>query len=158
MSRRLRLSKGQTTLIDDEDYPLLTRYKWHLTANGAVQGSIPTGRRGSKHILMHRMIMNAPPNVQVDHKNGDRLDNRKENLRLCNNAENNRNVGLRKKKGRTSPYKGVSWCKNTNKWRAGITLNYRWIHLGRFIDPKEAALAYDNAAMLYFGEFSRTNF
>jgi len=109
---------------------------------------------GKNQIHMHREIINAPADLQVDHINGNGLDNRRENLRLCTNAENARNRRL--SKNNTTGYKGVDL--DANRYRAQIRVGQKFVYLGRFDDPIEAAKAYDAAAREHYGEFARTNF
>ncbi len=99
--------------------------------------------------------MGFPDGKQVDHINGNPLDNRRENLRICENAENNRNKGLTK--ASTSGYKGVSLYKRSGTWRAYIVTNYKQKHLGTFDNPIDAAKAYNVAAIKFHGEFARLN-
>jgi hypothetical protein len=103
---------------------------------------------------MHRVIMDAPAGIQVDHINHNGLDNRKENLRFCNNRQNHQN-GLIKKTSK-APYKGISDHDGT--WEATITVNGKRLWLGAFGTPELAACAYDNAAQKHFGQFACTNF
>jgi hypothetical protein len=107
-------------------------------------------------LSMHRMVVNAPKGLFVDHINHNGLDNRKANLRICTNLQNLRNK--RPKTGCTSEYKGVHWCKGRNKFRANIYLNKKAIHLGYFHDEIAAAKAYDEKARELFGEFAYLNF
>jgi hypothetical protein len=100
--------------------------------------------------------MNAGPGQQVDHINGNRLDNRRENLRLCNSNGNNQNARLASHN--TSGYKGVSWCKKWKKFQVRIWLNNRQRYLGSFTSALEAAQAYDTAARSMYGTFARLNF
>ena len=113
-------------------------------------------------MLLHRFIIenmygtSSIKNRQIDHINGNKLDNRIENLRICTQAENNRN---RTKSSRNrSGFKGVSWDKLLNKWRAQITYNYETVYIDSFEDKVAAAIAYDNKAKELFGEFANTNF
>jgi hypothetical protein len=99
--------------------------------------------------------MNAKSGEYVDHKNNDFNDYRKENLRVCNNAENNRNRWLQK--NNTSGYPGVSWAKREQKWRAKIKVNTKEIHLGYFDNKDDAIKAKQAAEEKYFKEFSYTN-
>ena len=100
--------------------------------------------------------MNAPAGMQIDHINGNGLDNRKVNLRLCNSSQNQRNA--RKRKSGTSRFKGVDWHKESKKWRARICVNRKRIHIGRYKSEFEAAQAYDKKAIELFGEFASLNF
>ena len=98
--------------------------------------------------------MNAPRGTIVDHINGNGLDNRLENLRLCSNSENSRN--MRRGRG-ASNFKGVSWFERDNCWRSYIVMLGRQLHLGYFDSEAEAARAYDIAAAKLFGEFAKLN-
>lgn len=102
------------------------------------------------------MIMNPIGKLQVDHINGDRLDNRRCNLRVATYQQNSMNQ--HRTAISSSVYKGVSYRKDTNKFTAYITVNYKKINLGCFRSEQDAALAYDNAARVYFGEFANLNF
>ena len=92
----------------------------------------------------------------IDHINGNKLDNRRSNLRHVNNQQNHWN--REKSKSNTSGYKGVSFDKSRGKYEASIMKDGRKRFLGYFNDPKDAAVAYDNAAFFYFGEYARPNF
>lgn len=133
-------------VIDIDDVPIVKDLLWYINS-GYIQND--------KYGRLHRGIMNAKPNEIVDHVNGDRLDNRKSNLRLCTNAENSRNANI--SKNNTSGYKGVSWDKSRNLWHAQIMVDKRTIHIGRFGDKLEAAKAYNKAAVKYHGEFALLN-
>ncbi len=157
--KTIPLTQGRVALVDDERFEEINRHKWYLSTFGyAVRNSNGIHRLfGGRYILwMHREIMRAPASMQVDHINGDTLDNRVSNLRICSNTENSRNQRLRP--SNTSGYKGVAWRDGHKKFRARITVNYKDIFLGYFDDPKEAARAYDSAARKYFGEFAKVNF
>jgi hypothetical protein len=104
---------------------------------------------------MHRQIMQAPAGLDVDHINGDRLDNQRGNLRIATRQQNCWNT-TKRKGNYTSPYKGVSWRRG--QWAAYITVSNRQRPLGKFADPIEAARAYDCAAREMFGEFAYLNF
>jgi len=104
---------------------------------------------------MHRAILNAPPRMDVDHINGNGLNNTRENLRLCTRSQNMMNQRL---KGGTSRFRGVSWLKGGAKWHAQVRANGKRLHLGLFTDETEAAMAYDAAARELFGDFARLNF
>ena len=139
------------TVIDIEDINKVIPYKWGLQSR---KGYVIATYK-DKHILLHRLIMGTPPNMLTDHINMDKLDNRKSNLRICSDSGNMQNrVELVTNK---SGYKGVYYHKLTGKWAASITSNGKKTHIGLFNDPREAALAYNNAAIKYHGEYARIN-
>jgi hypothetical protein len=113
----------------------------------------------SKLVHAHRLawlyVYGSFPNGNIDHKNGNRSDNRICNLRVVDQSQNTANSKL--SKANTSGFKGVTFRKDTNKWAASIWLNYKRISLGSFKNKEDAAMAYDSAANMYFKEFSRTN-
>jgi hypothetical protein len=140
-------------LVDDEDVEMLSSIVWRRQINKRkvyARGRTVDG----KPVLMHRLIM-GNPDCDVDHINGDGLDNRRENLRLATRRQNN---GNQTKTRGTSRFKGVSWSKHVSKWVARCNMStgdYR--HLGCFSDEEAAARAYDAAAEVAFGEFALTN-
>lgn len=142
---------GEVALVDDCDFQRASRFSWFLTSGPILYAQRKQGR---KNILLHREIMDAPAGLYVDHINGNGLDNRRENLRLCTAKENIWNQRRRTKN--TSGFKGVN--KSGGMWRARIKVNNQEIPLGCYEDATEAARAYDYAAKKYFGEFARTNF
>jgi hypothetical protein len=150
------LSKGRFALVDYEDMEMLSGFVWHLAADGSAAANVGSGRATARGAYMHRMIMLPDPGHEVDHANGDKLDNRRYNLRVCSRKENCRNV--RCGTANTSGYKGVSWNKQAGKWRAFIKTNKRQRFLGHFADEAAAACAYDEAAREMFGDFARLNF
>ena len=105
---------------------------------------------------MHRIILMAPPGAQVDHKNGDGLDNRRDNIRSASSAQNQMNKP--KNRRSKSPYKGITFDKSTGQWQAQIKAEGQTRYLGQFPDAILAAKAYDAAATKYFGEFAFLNF
>ncbi len=155
--KEIPLTQGQVALVDDQDYEELSRHKWSAFKSGktwyARRGFGP--RSHQKQVYMHQQILNPPPGLQCDHINGDGLDNRRCNLRVCTQSQNQHN---RRLQGGTSEFKGVHWYKAQNKWRAKITHNGKRYHLGAFPDETDAARAYDNAAREFFGKFARPNF
>jgi len=143
------LTKGFYTLVDNEDYSFLNQYKWYYK-NGYAARHNPD--KSPKHILMHKQILNQ--SNFIDHINGNKLDNRKSNLRVATKSQNAANS--RKRKG-SSKFKGVYWDKSKNKWKAAIGFKNKRITIGRFSSELEAAKAYNKAAIEYFGEFARLN-
>ena len=152
--REIKLTKGMVTVVDDEDYELVSQYKWCVRTS--EKGRYYAGRNtGSENVYLHRWLLNAPPNMEVDHINGNTLDNRHLNLRLCTRINNGRN-GCKHRLGHsTSKYKGVYW--SVNKWQVQIRVGKERFNLGRFMNEEEAARAYNEAASKYYGEFARLN-
>lgn len=133
------------TIVDDEDYELVSQYRWHLSYGYVM----------SDHTRMHRLIMNPPEGYVVDHINHYTTDNRRSNLRICKQGDNVHN-SCKTSSRATSPYKGVT--VNRNRWRARIKADGQWISLGCYGTPEEAARAYDRAALDAWGEYAYTNF
>jgi len=157
MSKLIRLTQGKFAIVDDHNYEWLSKYKWYYGCGGYAARDILDGTtKKKKTILMHRLILNAPPGKECDHIDGDRLNNLESNLRLCTHAENQHNQ--RPHQDGTSRWKGVCWHKRDGKWRARIHFENNRKHLGCFKSEDEAALAYDTAAIELFGEFARLNF
>lgn len=138
--------------IDDCDYESIKDYKWHISKGKT--GFYARSNIKGKKTLMHRYLMNFPQNG-VDHKNSNGLDNRRDNLRNCSQSENLMN--LRKRKTATSIYKGVNFNKALKKYASRIQRDKKQIHLGYFETEDQAAVAYNMAAVKYFGEFARPN-
>ena len=135
----------ETAIIDREDYERIRDTKWYLS-DGYVKGD------GGK-IRLHRVIMDAPADMEVDHQDCNPLNNRKSNLRICTHQENLRNY--RRPANNTSGYKGV--IKTRNKWQAQHKNNGENIRLGTFDTAVEAARAYNCATKKLYGKFARLN-
>lgn len=148
----------QIILIDEEDKELVLKYKWRLFKRKfggfyAVAWT-PMINKERKFIRLHNLLMNRK---FIDHINGNGLDNRRCNLRICTSTTNNQN---KRSRGGESKYKGVyrnKQVKTKVTWMACIQVNKKHIHLGSFNTEIEAAIAYDNAAIKYFGEFAKLN-
>lgn len=148
----VKLTQGFVAIIDAEDFGLVSQYKWQALRCPNTVYAV----RGGGKVLLHRVLLNAPDGMHVDHKNHDGLDNRKTNLRLCTHSENNRN--RQKQTGCSSKFKGVSKRNSRpNLWRAQIKIN-KQIHTRSFATELEAALWYDEMAMEHFGAFAKLNF
>jgi len=158
--KKIPLTQGKVALVDDEDYSYLNQYKWCAYKGGRhyyASTNIRVSNSKWRFAAMHRMVLHAPDDVGVDHINGDGLDNRKLNLRLCTHMENCRNGRLRS--NNKTGFKGVSIVRKGygKPYRTQIRLNNKVVHLGYYLNPKEAARAYDLAATKHHGKFALTN-
>ena len=140
-------------LFDDEDSLLVNTYTWSIDSNGYARHNIYISKGKVKRLALHRFILNAQHGEMVDHINGNKLDNRKSNLRLCTSSTNAANCKVHKHN--TSGYKGVS--RSGKRWRAYIVKNDKQIHLGCFKTKESAAEAYNKKAVELFGEFAKVN-
>lgn len=158
--KRIPLTQGKFSIIDDEDYNELNKYKWFAQNTGnswrAGRNTARDKNGKQKRIFMSRFIMNCPKGLQVDHLNHNTLDNRRLNLRVCTLQENHWNE--KKRRYCKSQYKGIYKGAGRKKWQAAIKINGKRIILGYFYDEIEAAMAYDRNAEELFGEFACINF
>jgi hypothetical protein len=142
-------------IVDECDFDMLSRFNWRTDHYGYV---VYNTRRGGQQttIKMARMIMLPEPKMDVDHRNRNKFDNRRVNLRACTRRQNLLNKG----KGRpaSSRYRGVYWDKVCIKWRSSICEYGRNKYIGIFRDEIDAAMAYDLEAIRCFGEFASPNF
>jgi len=138
-----KYGQGKHAIVDDDDYDFLNQFKWCVDSNGYIR----------KATWMHREVNRTPVGMDTDHINGNKLDNRKCNLRSCTHGQNVSNVAIRK--DNTSGYKGVCWHKGSGKWHAYINIHGVRKHLGSFTGIKEASKAYARASRKYHGKFSR---
>ena len=154
-AQEIPLTQGYFAKVDFHDFETLSNTKWYFNKGYACHTKTVNGKM--KMFYMHREILKAPPGVFVDHINGNTLDNRRSNIRLCNHSENMRNTRHRKVRG-TSKYRGVCWNKAKGKWECQIKLgNGKKKFLGYFEDEYSASLAYDKASLKYHGEFGVRN-
>ena len=154
--KEIKLTRGKIAIINSRDFRKLNQYKWHVYWSGsAFYAGRSIYKNGRNSIIpMHREIMHAPNEFQVDHKNGNTLDNSRKNLRLCTHQQNQHNR-INPNKNNILGIKGICWLKGTGKFRARIMINKKAIHLGLFVSIKEADNAYRKAERKYFGSFAR---
>lgn len=149
------LTQGKVAVIDFEDFEKVRPYKWQ--AHRTKTRWYATRTFGKRFVKMHRFLLDAAKGNKVDHRDGDGLNNRRDNLRECSNAENCR--AFRKKwSGSTSKFRGVSWHKSSSSWVSQLCFNGKVFHLGCFKHQEDAARAYDKKAKEIFGEFAQPNF
>lgn len=169
--KKIPLTKGKFAIVDDEDYDWLNQWKWCDDGAGyAMRRQYLGGGQANprfEKIKMHRLILDAPKGIFVDHVNGNRADNRRSNIRLATDWQNGANRGANRGK-KSNPYKGVYQVKGqkghkepARPWWALIvessTGEKKRRSLGCYATPEEAALAYNEAARLYFGDFAYLN-
>lgn len=157
MAKEIPLTQGKVAIVDDADFEWLSQWKWCYHRDRAGRG-IADGKGSAKMHFMHNYIMQPPPGFVVDHIDNDPLNNQRSNLRICTQAENLRNRRGFSTKSSTS-FKGVFPVKKSKirPWRATIKLNGKSIHLGSFPTAEAAAIAYNEAALKYHGEFAHLN-
>lgn len=156
----IKLTQGKFALVDAGDFEYISQWKWFFHKGYAVRREsrklMVNGKR--KTIYMHRLINRTPDGMETDHIDLNGLNNTKENLRSSSRSENLRNQG-KQKNGKSSQYKGVSWNKNDQAYHSRIHVNKKRVFLGTFKanEEKLAALAYNEAAIKYHGEYACLN-
>lgn len=141
------LSNGEFAMVDNEDFDMVKDINWTTNNYGYV--------RNASLGMIHRFIMTTPDELDIDHINHNKLDNRKNNLRVATRSQNI--INTRPRKG-TSKYKGVCWIKNNRKWLGYVNLNGKRFRLGLFTNEVECAKARDRKALELFGDFAYLNF
>lgn len=150
------ISNGNVALVDDEDFERVSQFHWHEDDAGYARTNVWKDGRKDSAPRMHRLVLGGvDTRLHVDHKNGNRLDNRKNNLRISTCSQNLMNRGPQA--NNSSGYKGVIYDKTRDKWRAEICVEKKRKYLGRFSTPEEAALAYNAAAKELHGEYAFIN-
>lgn len=147
----ISLTQGFAALVDREDFERFSAFKWH--AHRAKNGIVYAYRPGN--IALHRLILNAPPESFVDHRNRNGLDCRRANLRLATMAENNRNI---KRRSNLSGFHGVMCCNSGGGYRGAVSVDGKKIYTPKFSTALDAALKRDLLAIRHHGEFAVLNF
>ena len=148
--KEIKLTRGKVAIVDGEDYEYLSQFKWHCENGYASRTIHKNGRKTEEY--MHRLIMNTPKDLDTDHINHNRLDNQRNNLRICTSSQNLANGKLRidNKSGR----KGVYWHTRDRRWVASIRYYGKRIHLGNYDNFERAVKIYEDKAKELFGEFA----
>lgn len=153
MVREIIISNGLVALIDDEDFDRVSSFHW-VALRKLYTWYAQTGVR--PRIRLHQFILGKIPGLEIDHIDGNGLNCQHSNLRHCTHSQNMQNRRLR---SRDAPYKGVEFHKDGGyeRWHASIRANGKAIHLGYFLSAEEAARAYNEAAVKYFGQYAGLN-
>ena len=148
---RIPLSRKRIAIIDEEDYEKVSKYKWYCSSVGYANH-----KSKGACLAMHRYILDLNDRkMTVDHINGNKLDNRRCNLRICTQRLNTKNKT--KQYDNKSGYKGV-YLHSSKKWVTNISVDNKTVYVGIFSDIIKAAKAYDEAAVKYYGEYAKLNF
>lgn len=150
MVREIPLTCGLVAIVDEADYEILSRFQWRATSSRGRNTCYAARKEGGHTILMHRQIMATPRGMVTDHVNGDGLDNRRANLRICTNGDNLKN--------RCRPRTNTSGFKGVREHRGQFLARVGREHLGTYLTAADAAKAYDAAAKIAYGEYARLNF
>jgi hypothetical protein len=142
--------KKEIFYFDLEDYELIKNYCWHINKQGYISTFIYKENK-RKQLFFHRLVMNPPDNLDIDHIDHQLNNNQKSNLRYCNSSLNLMNSKLRK--DNTSGYKGISWNKEKQKFEVYLCINQKNIKLGYYKNIEDAITIRENAELKYFGEF-----
>jgi hypothetical protein len=148
----IALSQNMFTTVDDEDYEFLNQWKWCVAKNGNTYYAIKA-KKDKRLLYMHRIILDCPNNMYIDHIDHNGLNNQRINLRICTKSQNSKN----KRPSGRSKYLGVHYS-SYNTINAAIKINDKIKHLGTFNTEEEAAKKYDEFARIYHGEFANLNF
>lgn len=155
--RKIPLSRGYGyAIVDDEDFDSLSLFNWHLSTDGYAERTERHGRGVRESIFMHRVVAGTPRGMCTDHINGNTLDNRKENLRICTKAQNNFGRRSHKNKVGGVTYRGVHLRYGT-RYVAAIKFGGKYHHISSHDTAEDAAIVYNVAAQLFFGEFAALN-
>lgn len=154
----IQLTKGLVAVVDNDDLLMLSKHKWAALTNKISRTQYAIGYIDRRYVLMHRMIMGCTKGdgIEVDHIDGNGLNNRRSNLRLCTHSQNTKNTTKINGAGH-GKFKGV-YAHSKGRFRVMITVDRKPKHIGIFETAEDAARAYDRAVLVHYGEFARTNF
>jgi hypothetical protein len=152
--KEIHMIHGFTALVDDEDYEELSKHRWYCNDEYAIRRRKNGESGNTRNIKMHIAIMGKVEGLEIDHINGNKLDNQKSNLRHVTRSQNLCNM---KPRGGSSRYKGVCWDSGTKKWRVQINDVGKVKYVGVYANESDAATAYNVAAEQLFGEYARLN-
>lgn len=152
----VELTQGQFAMVDDEDYDLITQYSWqyHKSSGYAVH-SFRINPMKTDLIGMQRFLLQGDRKIRIDHRDLNRLNNQRSNLRFCTGSQNQYN--RTKQSNNKSGFKGVFFRKDNGLYQASIGVNNKRVHLGYHRASEEAAREYNTAAIKYHGEFANLN-
>ncbi len=158
MIKKIELTQGKVSLVDEEDFEYLNQWKWYAQKdykNGNYYAQRHDSQNNKKIVLMHKEILGVENKKQVDHKDGDGLNNQRTNLRPSSHSQNHSNT--ERYKNNKSGYKGVSWNKHSKKYLAQTSIDGKILVIGYFDSPEDAATAYNTVANQLHGDFTRPN-
>ena len=147
----IKLTQGYSTIVDDKDFYIVKKYKWH--AENHLESIRVYGWVDGKSVTLSNLLLNPQKGMEVDHINGNPLDNRRENLRVCTHAENMFNKKIYK--NNSSGIKGIYFDNRKNRWCAQLIKNNKKVFRKTYKSKTEASEGYKNAAHLYFGKYER---
>lgn len=150
MTMLLPTAQGIFILVDDQDFDRAIQHGWSLDPRGYAHAKIE-----QETVLLHRWLVGAQKGEEVDHKNHNTLDCRRENLRRCTKSQNMAN--MKTPRSNTTGFKGVTYDKRVNRYTARIKVNQKHLHLGSFLTAEDAGIVYNHAAKQHFGEFALFN-
>lgn len=154
--KTIPLTQGYVALIDDADFETVSDFNWYAIKKGKYAARNVQNPNGTRTVLlMHKFLMPGVP--EIDHEDGDGLNNQRKNLRPATHRQNLQ--GFQKKRaGASSIFRGVTWDKQYQNWKTQVQVDGKNTYVGRFSDEDEAARAYDDAASRFFGRFASLNF
>jgi hypothetical protein len=149
--KRIKLTHGKFAIVDNDDFDMLSEHKWCAVKKSKTFYAV--SRINGKVVYMHHLILSIRKNQVIDHIDGNGLNNRRENLRRATRQQNLLNRGVQK--NNSSGKKGVTYCRQTKKWRAIIAYKRKQVCLGRHESKELASMAYKRAAKKYHKQFAK---